>query len=175
MKSLKFLPAALCALPGLAAPAQASNQSPAVAAAASQLLALHNAERGNVGVPPLRWDPALAAAAASYGPALERLGRLQHSPRASRPGQRENLWMGTRGAFSPAQMVGSWLAEKREYRPGLFPNVSRSGNWLDVSHYTQMVWRGTTHVGCAIHSSANWDFLICRYSPPGNKDGQAPF
>jgi hypothetical protein len=80
--------------------------------------------------------------------------------------------MGTRGAFGPEQMVGSWLAEKRYFRPGLFPNVSATGNWLDVSHYTQMVWRGTTHVGCAIHRSARWDFLICRYSPPGNKDGK---
>jgi hypothetical protein len=136
------------------------------------LLATHNAERAIVGVPPLQWDPALAAAAASYGPTLEKLGRLQHSPRAERPGQRENLWMGTRGAFVPEQMVSNWIAEKRDFRPGVFPDVSRTGNWLDVSHYTLIVWRNTTHVGCAIHSSARWDFLICRYSPPGNADGK---
>lgn len=168
----------LAALIGPFSAAQAngsSSNSPAVAATSARLLAMHNAERARVGVPALRWDPALAAAAASYGPALDRLGRLQHSPRASRPGQRENLWMGTRGAFSPEQMVGSWLAEKREYRHGLFPNVSRTGNWMDVSHYTQMVWKGTTHVGCAVHRGARWDFLICRYSPPGNKDGQTAY
>ena len=138
----------------------------------TRLLTAHNVERASVGVPPLQWDPALAASAASYGPALERLGRLAHSPRESRPGQRENLWRGTRGAFSPEQMVGSWTAEKRDFRPGIFPDVSSTGNWHDVSHYTQMIWRGTTHVGCAIHSGAQWDFLICRYSPPGNKDGK---
>ena len=163
---------ALALVASAAAAAESSVQSPAVAATSARLLAMHNSERARVGVAPLRWDPALAAAAASYGPALERLGRLQHSPRASRPGQRENLWMGTRGAFSPEQMVGSWTAEKREFRPGVFPNVSRTGNWLDVSHYTQMVWKGTTHVGCAIHRSARWDYLICRYSPPGNIDGR---
>jgi hypothetical protein len=137
----------------------------------ARLLALHNGERARVGSPALRWDPALAAAAASYGPSLDRLGRLEHSPRASRPGQRENLWMGTRGAFSPDQMVGSWIAERSYFRPGVFPNVSRTGNWLDVSHYTQLIWRTTTHVGCAVHRGARYDFLICRYSPPGNRDG----
>lgn len=80
--------------------------------------------------------------------------------------------MGTRGAFSPEQMVSSWIAEKRNFRPGVFLHVSRTGNWMDVSHYTQIVWRGTTHVGCAIQRSARSDFLICRYSPPGNADGK---
>ena len=61
--------------------------------------------------------------------------------------------MGTRGAFSPEQMVGNWIAEKAHYRHGQFPYVSRTGNWADVAHYTQVVWRGTTHVGCAIHPS----------------------
>jgi len=140
---------------------------------ASRLLAAHNRERARLGIAPLQWDPALAAAAASYGPTLARLGRLQHSSRAGRQGQRENLWMGTRGAFSPEQMVGNWIAERAYYRPGLlFPHVSRTGNWADVAHYTQVVWRGTTRVGCAVYTSLNWDYLICRYSPPGNIDGR---
>ncbi len=137
-----------------------------------RLLAAHNRERAAVGVPPLRWDPALAAAAAAYGPALSALGRLEHSPRASRPGQRENLWMGSRSSYSPEQMVGSWAQEKAYFRPGLFPNVSTTDNWLDVSHYTQMIWRSTTSVGCALHQTGTWDYLICRYSPPGNVDGR---
>ena len=141
-------------------------------AMAARFLAAHNRERLAVGVPPLRWDPALAAAAASYGPALAAMGRLEHSPRASRPGQRENLWMGTRGVFSPEQMVGSWAQEKAYFRPGIFPNVSSTGNWLDVSHYTQMIWRSTTSVGCALHQTRATDYLICRYSPPGNADGR---
>ena len=82
--------------------------------------------------------------------------------------------MGTRGAYTPEQMVGAWIAERAYYQPGVFPNVSRTGNWLDVSHYTQLIWKGTTHVGCAVHRARNWDYLICRYSPPGNVDGRAP-
>jgi hypothetical protein len=138
----------------------------------ARVLAMHNAERARLRLPPLVWDPALAAAAASYGPVLERLGRLEHSPRASRPGQRENLWMGTARYFSPEQMIGTWVAERANFVPGVFPRVSRTGNWQDVSHYTQMIWAETTRVGCAIHRGRRLDFLICRYSPPGNIDGR---
>lgn len=160
------------ASPALALATCAAMPVPASYQAASRLLAAHNSERARMGVAPLRWDPSLAASAASYGPALARLGRLQHSPKAYRPGQRENLWMGTRGAFRPEQMVGNWIAEKAYFRAGgPFPHVSRTGNWSDVAHYTQVVWRGTTHVGCAIYPAGRWDYLICRYSPPGNVDG----
>ena len=136
------------------------------------LLAAHNRERARVGVAPLQWDPALAAAAASYGPVLAASGQLQHSPRESRPGQRENLWRGSRSAFSAEQMVASWIAESRYFRPGIFPAVSTTGNWLDVSHYTTIVWPTTTRLGCAVYSDRSWDYLICRYSPPGNIEGQ---
>lgn len=141
-------------------------------AADGVLLAAHNRERARLRLPPLRWDPALAASAAAYGPALAAIGGLRHSPRAARPGQGENLWMGTRSAFTPEQMVGGWIGERRHFRPGLFPNVSATGNWADVGHYSAIIWPATTAVGCAIHRSARWDFLICRYSPPGNVDGR---
>lgn len=138
----------------------------------SRLLAIHNRERSATGARPLVWDSGLAAAAASYGPALARLGKLAHSPAASREGQGENLWMGTRDAYAIEEMAGGWAAEKSLFRPGIFPQVSRSGNWSDVAHYTQMIWKGTSRVGCAVRKSRKWDFLICRYSPHGNVMGQ---
>jgi hypothetical protein len=138
----------------------------------ARLLAVHNRERSATGARPLVWDPRLAAAAASYGPALERLGKLEHSPARTRPGQGENLWMGTRDAYELEEMAGGWAAEKSLFRPGIFPGVSRSGNWTDVGHYTQMIWKGTARVGCAVHKVRKWDFLVCRYSPPGNVVGQ---
>lgn len=151
-----------------AAPAHSQSLDPI----SVRLLAAQNAARASAGVPPLVWDPALAASAATYGPVLEAIGRLQHSPKDTRPGQRENLWMGTRGAFSPEQMVSTWTAERRFFRPGIFPNVSTTRNWFDVAHYTTLIWPATTRVGCAIHRTPDWDFLICRYSPPGNIDGK---
>jgi hypothetical protein len=138
----------------------------------SRLLALHNRERQAMGVPAIVWDPGLAMGAAAYGPPLARRGSLAHSPAEARPGQGENLWMGTRGAYSVEEMVGSWADEKRLFRPGLFPDVSSSGHWTDVAHYTQMIWRSTTRMGCALHRSERWDFLICRYAAPGNVMGQ---
>lgn len=139
---------------------------------AGRLLAIHNQERARVGVPPLTWDPALAASAAAYGPQLAAFGRLQHSAPQIRPGQGENLWMGTAGAFSLEEMARSWAEERSYFRAGAFPNVSRSGNWSDVGHYTQMIWRGTTRVGCALHRGGSADYLICRYTPVGNVVGQ---
>ncbi len=137
-----------------------------------RLLAAHNRERMALGLPLLRWNPALATAAASYGPTLAAMGALRHSPRAGRAGQSENLWMGTRAAYTPEKMVGHWIDERTQFRPGVFPFVTSTGNWADVGHYTTMIWPTTTAVGCAVHRSPSWDFLICRYSPRSNIDGK---
>jgi cysteine-rich secretory family protein len=162
----------------LLAAAPATTQTPmltgATGAVAAQILAAHNYERALVGHPALVWDQELADHAAAYGPVLGRLGDLKHSPRESRPGERENLAMAWHGTMNAAQIVGLWADEKKLMQPGLFPAVSRSGNWEDVGHYTQMVWPTTTHVGCAIYST-NWDYLICRYTPPGNQEGKPVF
>jgi hypothetical protein len=138
---------------------------------ALRILAAHNQVRAAVGAAPLQWDPILAASAASYGPRLASYPQLEHSPRAERPGQAENLWRGQAGLHSLESMVGNWVSERSMYRPGAFPAVSTTGNWLDVSHYTQMIWPTTTKVGCALHSTRHWDYFICRYSPRGNRDG----
>jgi hypothetical protein len=143
---------------------------------AERILAAHNRERAAVGAPPLEWDASLADHAASYGPVLGRLGQLVHSPREGRPGERENLAKAWHGTLSPEGLITLWSRERQLLEPGsyLFPGTSRTGNWQDIAHYTQMVWPTTTRVGCAIYS-ADWDYLICRYSPPGNKDGKPIF
>lgn len=168
----------LIRLPLVAALLSIGLHSPAVAAAniASQfparILAAHNAVRAQFGVAPLAWDPALANGAASYAVQLALTNSFQHSDRHARPGTGENLWMGTRGYYSYEAMVGGWASEQRDFVPGIFPAVSRSGNWENVGHYTQMVWPTTTRVGCAVASNARNDYLVCRYSPAGNIDGR---
>jgi hypothetical protein len=153
-------------------------QSPVAAAAnvASQfparVLAIHNAARAQAGAQPLAWDPALGQAAANYAVQLALTNSFHHSDRRTRPGTGENLWMGTRGVFSYEAMVGRWASERRYFVPGVFPAVSRSGNWEDVGHYTQMVWPTTTRVGCAVATNTTTDFLVCRYSPAGNVEGR---
>lgn len=138
----------------------------------ARILAAHNAERAAAGVPPLVWDNSLGTAAATYAQQMAFTGVFQHSDRTTRPGIGENLWYGTHGAFSVESMVGAWASEKRYFMPGIFPNVSRSGNWIDVAHYTQMIWPTTQRIGCALASTARMDYLVCRYAPAGNIDGK---
>jgi hypothetical protein len=84
----------------------------------------------------------------------------------------ENLFTGTRGAYTYHEMVDLWVAERKDYVPGVTPNFSRTGNPEAVAHYTQIVWRDTTRVGCALASNRTDDYLVCRYSPPGNVIGE---
>jgi hypothetical protein len=125
-----------------AASAQPSPQG-ATGELAARLLMAHNRERAAVGAPPLEWDQTLADHAASYGPVLASLGRLVHSPRESRPGERENLAMAWHGTMSPEELVGMWSRERQLLEPGsyLFPGASRTGNWEDIAHYTQRCGR----------------------------------
>lgn len=136
------------------------------------MLARHNAARGAVGVPPLAWDDALAADARDYAEQMARSGRFVH---ADQHAQGENLFTGTRGAYSYAEMIDLWTAERRDFVNAPTPGFSRTGRAGDVAHYTQIVWRGSRDVGCALASNARDDFLVCRYTPAGNIVGQRAY
>jgi hypothetical protein len=141
----------------------------------SRLLAAHNRERAVVGAPSLHWDSQLADGARKWAKYLAAESRFEHSP--DEPGvelKGENLWAGSVDRFQPETMVGLWVAEKSDYRPGVFPNNSRSGSVESVSHYTQLIWTRTNKVGCALARGQKEDFLVCRYSQPGNVIGQRP-
>lgn len=140
---------------------------------ASRILAAHNSQRAAAGLPPLVWDPQLGNAAAAYAQQMAVTGLFAHSDRSKRPGTGENLWMGSHGYFSVEAMVGGWTAEKRFFVPGVFPNVSSTGNWADVGHYTQMIWPTTQRVGCAVATGRQVDYLVCRYANAGNIDGRS--
>jgi uncharacterized protein YkwD len=140
------------------------------------MLAGHNDARSALGLPPLRWNAALAADARLYADELARTGRFEHSPQPrGDPPQGENLWTGTRGAYSYAEMVGHWVAERRFYQPRPVPDSSGSGRFGDVAHFTQIVWRGTQEVGCAEAGSRTDDYVVCRYLPAGNVVGETAF
>ncbi|WP_265570386.1 CAP domain-containing protein [Sphingomicrobium nitratireducens] len=137
-----------------------------------QTIAEHNRARAMHGLGPLQWDETLADEAYGHASYMARTGQFGHD---RTPGRRkkqgENIWRGQRGYFTYHEMVGSFTDEVRLFRSGVFPNNSRSGDWYDVGHYTQIIWPTTTHVGCALASSRDKDYFVCRYSPPGNKDG----
>ena len=103
---------------------------------------------------------------------LARSGRFEHDPQIGvQPRQGENLWMGTRGGYRYADMIQGMIDERANYVPGVFPNVSRTGRWWEVAHYTQLVWPATTRVGCAVASNRSDDYLVCRYLTAGNVVG----
>jgi hypothetical protein len=137
----------------------------------ARVLAAHNGVRAQAGVAPLAWDNALGSAAADYARLMAMTGRFHHSDPSTRAGSGENLWIGTHGAFSVEAMMRGWASEKRFFAPGTFPNVSRTGNWEDVGHYTQLIWPTTTRVGCALASTPRIDYLVCRYAGAGNING----
>lgn len=135
----------------------------------STMIAAQNEARRNYGVGPLAWDEGLARDAAIYAQQLARTNRFEHDPQAGRwPRQGENLWVGTRTAYSYAEMIGLLIDERRHFRTGRFPYVSRTGNWSDVAHYTQIVWPTSQRVGCATALNNANDYLVCRYLPAGN-------
>ncbi|MFL6748522.1 MAG: CAP domain-containing protein [Sphingomicrobium sp.] len=138
----------------------------------STMIFAHNEARRRYGVGPLVWDEGLARDASVYAQWLARTGRFEHDPqRGRRPPQGENLFMGTRSAYSYADMIGLLVDERKYYRPGRFPAVSRTGDWSAVAHYTQIIWPTSQKVGCATASNRSNDYLVCRYWPAGNVVG----
>ena len=136
------------------------------------MLEAHNEARAKVGAPPLIWDDALAETARAYARQLARTGIFKHSEDLARLRQGENLFTGTRGAYGYDEMVGYWAEERKDFVNNPTPDFSRTGNFRDVAHYTQMIWPATTRIGCALASNREADYLVCRYSPPGNVVGQ---
>ena len=140
-----------------------------------RLLVAHNQERVDLGLAPLSWSPVLAQSAQQWADYLAETGRFEHAPDNRRNPEGENLWAGTKGYYQPEAMVGAWIREKQFFRPGIFPDNSTTGRVADVGHYTQLVWRATSQVGCAESASAREDILVCRYSEAGNYRGERPF
>jgi hypothetical protein len=141
-----------------------------------RLLAAHNRERTALGIAPLAWDAALARNADAYARQLVATGQFRHYRSGPEPdAQGENLWMGTAGYFAPETMISYWTAEKRNFKPGIFPDIAIRGDWAQVGHYSQMMWRSTGTVGCAIAGGGGRDILVCRYREAGNVFGERPF
>ena len=47
-----------------------------------------------------------------------------------------------------------------------------------AGHYTQVVWRASVKIGCAIVDCPNVTFhstVLCDYAPGGNIQGQKPY
>ncbi len=133
---------------------------------ADNLLAAHNAVRSRVGLKPLEWSDDLAAFAQQWADYLASNGKFFHR-RKSPYG--ENLFEISGGGASPAQVVNDWASEARDYQYST--NTCRKV----CGHYTQIVWRNTKRVGCAVARRKRTEVWVCNYDPPGNWIGKRPY
>lgn len=139
----------------------------------SAVLEAHNSYRFALQLPPLEWSPMLASDALDWARHLAEIDKGQHDTDiVGKEG--ENLWWGTANAFSFGDMVAAWGSEKKSFQEGTFPDCKTSRRAV-VGHYTQIIWRNTLSVGCALAGNGRNDFLVCRYSPAGNVIGQRPY
>ena len=132
---------------------------------------VHNAARAEYGAPPLVWDPALVQSSAGVAQQRVRTGTLEHSSREGRGTVRENISQGLPW-WSTRQLMANWEKEKKNFVPGIFPNVSRTHNWYDIGHWAQMIWIQTVLIGCTKATGGSAAWLVCHYNPGGNKDGK---
>ena len=140
-----------------------------------QLIDEHNRARRAAGTPPLRWSPEIARFAQEWANHLAGSRcNIEHRPRSGQWKQRygENLFMGTTGYYTVVTAVRDWEAEKKDYRGGPIRN---DRNFADIGHYTQLVWRRTTHFGCGKSLCRDRLIVACNYDPPGNFIGRTPF
>jgi pathogenesis-related protein 1 len=152
-------------LAGLPAQAAEDREPPRFAG----MVAGHDRYRAAVGLPGLKWSGKLEASAAAWAQTLRGRGcAMQHS------GSRtlgENLAWASGARLTVAEVLEMWGEERRDYDHAA--NRCRPG--AQCGHYTQMVWRGTTEIGCAAAACGAEEVLVCHYAPPGNWVGQRPY
>lgn len=137
------------------------------------VLEQHNTYRSSLQLPPLTWSSGLALDALAWAKNLARKDKGQHDSDI-RGKEGENIWWGTAGAFTCAEMINFWGNEKKGFVYGTFPDCKTDRSAV-VGHYTQIVWKNTQQVGCALVSNGKMDYLVCRYSAPGNIVGEKPY
>jgi pathogenesis-related protein 1 len=136
----------------------------------------HNRHRAEVSpaadppLPPVRWSDELAATARAWAK------RCVFEHRQSDYG--ENLGAGT-DRIDPAAMVAGWASESAHFDH----RRNRCASGKVCGHYTQVVWRNSTAIGCAIErcngggpfGGGEWYLWVCNYSPSGNWKDQRPY
>jgi len=161
----------------LAASSSPSAKTSSASSDAREFVDAHNAVRAAVQkpagysgpwapVPPVIWSDEVANTAQAWAEHLRdtRKCGLLHSD--TRYG--ENLAAGKK--VDAARALRMWAGESDKYRYSpKYVFDTRTG------HYTQLVWRKTTHIGCGRASCGRNSVVVCRYSPAGNSEGKAPY
>ncbi len=162
---------------------------PPPGALAAELLAEHNAVRARAtptpspALSPLSWGADAAANAQAWASGCT----YEHNPNLGSRSLGENVAAtAPPGARTATQVVELWESEKPfyDYATNTCDSANADNTAHTCGHYTQLVWRSTTAVGCAkvtctvrspFPSFGNWDFWVCDYAPPGNVVGERPY
>ncbi|TFK45000.1 CAP domain-containing protein [Crucibulum laeve] len=133
----------------------------------TEVLRQHNRYRAQYGAEPLTWSDDLYPATLEWA----NMCKFRHSQAGGKYG--ENLYAGGGPSVTFAQGMKAWMDESVKYN---YANPVFSGA---TGHFTQVVWKSTTQVACAMVDcgagtifSMPSKFVVCRYSPPGNYQGQ---
>jgi pathogenesis-related protein 1 len=161
------------------------------------MTAAHNAVRAMVettmSLPELTWSNELAAYAQEWADNLATttcLPKHRTGAELQAKGYGENWAFFTSFGSTPSDTaktaVGLWASEKECWTYGTFWESEK----CDVAcyqakgtdgcgHYTQIVWRESTQVGCGLATCSSSGQLnsiwICNYAPAGNFIGQKPY
>lgn len=147
------------------------------------ILRAHNAVRANVDadhpLEALLWSDELAEVAQKWAVHLQEQGcGMRHS----HSGFGENLAWFSGDSPTAEAVVQAWASERRCYTYGRFMKGDKCESACDSSsgcgHYTQLVWRETSLLGCGM-TVCDTDFpqeiWVCNYDPPGNFIGEYPY
>ncbi|GMM38270.1 hypothetical protein DASC09_056090 [Saccharomycopsis crataegensis] len=147
-----------------ASSSSSSSSSSSLSTFQQEILSEHNKYRSAVGSSNLSWDSStLQKQSDSYAPKLCSLG-LKHSGVS---GMGENLyWVSSSGVDKKTladDSTTAWYDEKSEY----------SSSNENSFHYSQLVWKGTTHLACSYADcGSSGTYVVCNYSPQGNIIGE---
>ncbi len=135
-------------------------------------------------LPPVEWDPEIAAVAQQWAEHLSEDCAFEHSGN----NYGENLArFGASSESGPdatgVNAVENWFSEIECYEFGQFMTTDQCSSECDDSggcgHYTQVVWRATQRIGCGVASCFDGRFYqdtyVCNYDPPGNFIGREPY
>jgi len=132
-------------------------------------------------LPPVSWDPILADSAFHYLSACQSADMKLVDHNANRTSDYaalggsgyvgENIYATTSSNVVPADAVTAWMSEASKFD-------YTTDNITDAGHYTQVVWRDSVRIGCAIVNCPNLQFndsVLCDYAPGGNNINQKPY
>jgi pathogenesis-related protein 1 len=145
-----------------------------------------------VALPPLTWSATLAQYAQEWADNLATTSCNSPHHRTNQElqqkGYGENIYYfySTCSSSTAQQAVDSWASEIACWTYGGIGTTDMCDamcimqlNATGCGHYTQLVWRDTTEVGCGVASCQEGaymtDLWVCNYSPSGNWFGRTPY